>query len=260
MNILDKIVAQKQLEVAASKKLISIEELKDNAFFSRKTLSLKESVKNKSGIIAEFKRKSPSKGIINDIQNPLSVVSSYEKYGASGISILTDREFFGGSKEDILAVREHINIPILRKDFMIDTYQFYEAKAMGADVVLLIAACLSPEQVSEFTALAHLLSLEVLLEIHTEEELKHFNSDIDLVGINNRNLKDFKVDLQHSVNLKNLLPTGTLSVAESGIYNTEDFLFLKEKGFDAFLMGEYFMKGENPGQKFKEFSSNVTMK
>lgn len=260
MNILDKIVAQKQLEVAASKKLISIEELKDNAFFSRKTLSLKESVKNKSGIIAEFKRKSPSKGIINDIQNPLPVVSSYEKYGASGISILTDREFFGGSKEDVLAVREHINIPILRKDFMIDAYQFYEAKAMGADVVLLIAACLSPEQVSEFTALAHSLRLEVLLEIHTEEELKHFNSDIDLVGINNRNLKDFKVDLQHSVNLKNLLPTETLSVAESGIYNTEDFLFLKEKGFDAFLMGEYFMKGENPGQKFKEFLSNVTMK
>ncbi|ATL42704.1 indole-3-glycerol phosphate synthase TrpC [Elizabethkingia sp. HX WHF] len=260
MNILDKIVAQKQLEVAASKKLISIEELKDNAFFSRKTFSLKESVKNKSGIIAEFKRKSPSKGIINDVQNPLSVVSSYEQYGASGISILTDTEFFGGSKEDILTVREHINIPILRKDFMIDAYQFYEAKAMGADVVLLIAACLSPEQVSEFTALAHSLNLEVLLEIHTEEELKHFNSDIDLVGINNRNLKDFKVDLQHSVNLKNLLPTGTLSVAESGIYNTQDFLFLKEKGFDAFLMGEYFMKGENPGQKFKEFSSNVTMK
>ncbi|OPC64481.1 indole-3-glycerol phosphate synthase TrpC [Elizabethkingia miricola] len=260
MNILDKIVAQKQLEVAASKKLISIEELKDNAFFSRKTFSLKESVKNKSGIIAEFKRKSPSKGIINDVQNPLSIVSFYEKYGASGISILTDTEFFGGSKEDILAVREHINIPTLRKDFMIDAYQFYEAKAMGADVVLLIAACLSPEQVSEFTALAHSLNLEVLLEIHTAEELKHFNSDIDLVGINNRNLKDFKVDLQHSVNLKNLLPTGTLSVAESGIYNTEDFLFLKEKGFDAFLMGEYFMKGENPGQKFKEFLSNVTMK
>lgn len=142
---------------------------------------------------------------------------------------------------------------------MIDAYQFYEAKAMGADVILLIAACLSPEQVSEFTELAHSLNLEVLLEIHTEEELKHFNSDIDLVGINNRNLKDFKVDLQHSVNLKNLLPTGTLSVAESGIYNTEDFLFLKEKGFDAFLMGEYFMKGENPGQKFSEFVSNITV-
>lgn len=142
---------------------------------------------------------------------------------------------------------------------MIDAYQFYEAKVMGADVILLIAACLSPEQVSEFTELAHSLNTEVLLEIHTEEELKHFNSDIDLVGIDNRNLKDFKVDLQHSVNLKNLLPTGTLSVAESGIYNTEDFLFLKEKGFDAFLMGEYFMKGENHGQKFSEFVSNITV-
>ena len=136
---------------------------------------------------------------------------------------------------------------------MIDEYQFYEAKSIGADVVLLIAACLSPTQVQEFTALAHELNLEVLLEIHTEEELKHFNSDIDLVGINNRNLKDFKVDLQHSVNLKNLLPKGTLSVAESGIYKVEDFKFLKEKGFDAFLMGEYFMKNENPGNKFKEF-------
>ena len=137
--------------------------------------------------------------------------------------------------------------------FMVDEYQFYEAKSIGADVVLLIAACLSPSQVQEFTALAHELNLEVLLEIHTEEELEHFNSEIDLVGINNRNLKDFKVDLQHSVNLKNLLPKGTLSVAESGIYNVEDFKFLKEKGFDAFLMGEYFMKNENPGNKFKEF-------
>jgi len=150
-----------------------------------------------------------------------------------------------------------VNIPILRKDFMIDEYQFYEAKSIGADVVLLIAACLSPTQVQEFTALAHELNLEVLLEIHTEEELEHFNSEIDLVGINNRNLKDFKVDLQHSVNLKNLLPKGTLSVAESGIYNVEDFKFLKEKGFDAFLMGEYFMKNENPGKTFEEFSKLI---
>ena len=130
MNILDKIVAQKQLEVAASKKLFSTEELKEHAFFTQDFFT-KRKYKNKSGIIAEFKRKSPSKGIINDIENPLSVVCSYEKYGASGISILTDTEFFGGSKEDILNVREHINIPILRKDFMIDAYQFYEAKAMG---------------------------------------------------------------------------------------------------------------------------------
>ncbi len=259
MNILDKIVAQKKLEVEAAKKILSVEELQNNKLFSRTTLSLKESVQNRSGIIAEFKRQSPSKGIISTIQNPLSVVSAYEKNGASGISILTDKEFFGGSKEDILAVRDHIDIPILRKDFMVDAYQFYEAKAMGADVVLLIAACLSPQQVSEFTALAHSLHLEVLLEIHTEEELLHFNTDIDLVGINNRNLKDFKVDLQHSVNLKNLLPAGTLSVAESGIYSTEDFVYLKEKGFDAFLMGEYFMKDENPGQKFEAFITDLTV-
>ncbi|MDE5429594.1 indole-3-glycerol phosphate synthase TrpC [Elizabethkingia meningoseptica] len=259
MNILDKIVAQKKLEVEAAKKVLSVEELQNNKLFSRTTFSLKESVQNRSGIIAEFKRQSPSKGIISTIQNPLSVVSAYEKNGASGISILTDKEFFGGSKEDILAVRDHIDIPILRKDFMVDAYQFYEAKAMGADVVLLIAACLSPQQVSEFTALAHLLHLEVLLEIHTEEELLHFNTDIDLVGINNRNLKDFKVDLQHSVNLKNLLPAGTLSVAESGIYSTEDFVYLKEKGFDAFLMGEYFMKDENPGQKFEAFITDLTV-
>lgn len=259
MNILDKIVAQKKLEVEAAKKILSVEELQNNKLFSRTTLSLKESVQNRSGIIAEFKRQSPSKGIISTIQNPLSVVSAYEKNGASGISILTDKEFFGGSKDDILAVRDHINIPILRKDFMVDAYQFYEAKAMGADVVLLIAAYLSPQQVSEFTALAHSLHLEVLLEIHTEEELLHFNTDIDLVGINNRNLKDFKVDLQHSVNLKNLLPAGTLSVAESGIYSTEDFVYLKEKGFDAFLMGEYFMKDENPGQKFEAFINDLTV-
>lgn len=253
MNILDKIVARKREEIAFSKSKISVEELKNSEFFGRKTFSLKESVKARNGIIAEFKRQSPSKGIINDKVAPLEVVTKYQEFGASGISILTDKDFFGGSFEDILSVRNSVNIPILRKDFMVDKYQFYEAKSIGADVILLIAACLSPTQVQEFTALAHELNLEVLLEIHTEEELEHFNSDIDLVGINNRNLKDFKVDLQHSVNLKNLLPKGTLSVAESGIYNVEDFKFLKEKGFDAFLMGEYFMKNKNPGNKFKEF-------
>ncbi|MNX98598.1 Indole-3-glycerol phosphate synthase [compost metagenome] len=187
------------------------------------------------------------------------MVCQYEKFGASAVSILTDKDFFGGSFEDILSVRNHINIPILRKDFMVDEYQFYEAKSIGADVILLIASCLSPTQVSEFTELAHQLNLEVLLEIHSEEELKHINSNADFVGINNRNLKDFKVDLQHSVNLKNQLPNDILSIAESGIYNEEDFKFLKEKGFDGFLMGEYFMKNDNPGSKFGEFISNIKM-
>jgi len=257
MNILDKIIEQKKQEVVKAKKKISLTQLNDAALFNRKTFSLKESVKSGSGIITEFKRQSPSKGIINDHANVLEVTKSYEKFGASGISILTDSEFFGGKLEDLLKVRNEISIPILRKDFMIDEYQFYEAKANGADVILLIASCLSPNQVQEFTQLSREIGLEVLLEIHTEEELKHFNKEIDLVGINNRNLKDFKVDLQHSVNLKNLLPKEVLAVAESGIYSVEDFRFLKEKGFDGFLMGEYFMRNENPGIAFEEFITEV---
>lgn len=257
MTILDTIIKRKKEEISDFKSKTSLQQLKDSEFFKRKNLSLKESIQNKNGIIAEFKRQSPSRGIINHKFSSLEVVSAYEKFGASGISILTDKDFFGGSFEDIISVRNHINIPILRKDFMIDEYQFYEAKSIGADVVLLIASCLSIQQVQEFTQLSHELGLEVLLEIHTEEELKHFNSAIDLVGINNRDLKDFKVDLQHSVNLKNQLPKNVLSVAESGIYNIEDFTYLKEKGFDGFLMGEYFMKSENPADKFCEFVSNI---
>ena len=253
MNVLDQIIARKKEEVSFAESTISRDQLRNSEFYERKTLSLKENLKSRSGIIAEFKRKSPSKGIINDTANVLEVAKSYQEFGAGAISILTDKDFFGGDLQDVLTVRNEIKIPVLRKDFMIDEYQFYEAKSIGADVVLLIAACLSVAQVQEFTELSHQLGLEVLLEIHTEEELKHFNENIDLVGINNRNLKDFKVDLQHSVNLKNLLPAGTLSVAESGIYTLEDFKFLKEKGFDGFLMGEYFMKNENPGDAFEEF-------
>ncbi|MEC5171487.1 indole-3-glycerol phosphate synthase TrpC [Chryseobacterium nepalense] len=259
MNILDQIVQRKKEEIEFSKSKISVQQLKDSVFFERKTYSLKKTIKTKSGIIAEFKRQSPSKGIINNHSSVFEVTSAYEKSGASAISVLTDRDFFGGSPRDILQIREQISIPIVRKDFMVDEYQFYEAKNMGADIVLLIAACLSVSQVDEFTDLAHQLGLEVLLEIHTEEELKHYNKNIDLVGINNRNLKDFRVDLEHSVQLKNLLPKETFSVAESGIYSIEDFLYLKEKGFDGFLMGEYFMKDENPGNKFREFVLNVTV-
>ncbi|GAE62834.1 indole-3-glycerol phosphate synthase TrpC [Chryseobacterium indologenes] len=258
MNILDKIIERKKAEVATAKSHIPVEQLKSTEFFERKTLSLKESVKNKSGIIAEFKRQSPSKGIINNSVSPLEVTSAYETYGASGVSILTDTDFFGGSSEDVLKVRNHLHIPLLRKDFMIDEYQFYEAKSIGADVILLIASCLSPAQVQEFTDLAHELNMEVLLEIHTEEELKHFNSNIDLVGINNRNLKDFKVDLQHSVQLKNLLPKDVVSVAESGIYSLEDFMYLKEKGFEGFLMGEYFMRNPDPAKAFEDFSVQIS--
>lgn len=258
MTILDKIIEQKRIELSLAKKNIPIEMLKDTFFFQREGLSLKTTVKERSGIIAEFKRQSPSKGIINAKAQPLEVATAYQTFGASGISVLTDFHFFGGNIQDILSIREHIHTPILRKDFMIEAYQFYEAKAIGADVVLLIAACLSPLQVSEFTDLAHQLGLEVLLELHTEEELNHFNSEVDLVGINNRNLKDFKVDLEHSVRLKNALPSETLSVAESGIYALEDFKYLKKQGFDAFLMGEFFMKNENPAKKFEQFANEIS--
>lgn len=174
MNILDKIIARKKQEISESKSEVSLQQLKDSEFFDRKTYSLKETIQSKSRIIAEFKRQSPSKGIINDNISPLEVASAYEKFGASGISILTDKDFFGGSFDDILNVRNHINVPVLRKDFMIDEYQFYEAKSTGADVVLLIVSCLSPQQVHEFTQLSHELGLEVLLEIHSEEELNRF--------------------------------------------------------------------------------------
>ena len=214
MNILDQIIKRKKQEVSAAKSKITVEQLQDSEFFHRQKLSLKDSLKSKSGIIAEFKRKSPSKGLINGEADVLEVTKSYENFGASGISVLTDFDFFAGSVQDVLTIRNEIKIPLLRKDFMIDEYQFYEAKSIGADVVLLIAACLSPSQVKDFTCLSHELGMEVLLEIHTESELTHFNKDIDLVGINNRNLKDFKVDLQHSVHLKNFLPKETLSVAE----------------------------------------------
>lgn len=257
MTILDKIIATKKEEVKMAKRKISVSGLSDSEFFARESFSLKKSVKKKTGIIAEFKRQSPSKGIINATANPEKVASAYEKFGASGVSVLTDNQYFGGSFSDLISVRKEIQIPLLRKDFMIDEYQFFEAKSWGADVVLLIASCLSPSQVQEYTALAHELKMEVLLEIHTEEELLHFCQDIDLVGINNRNLKDFKVDLEHSVQLKNLLPKETLSVAESGIYSLQDFQFLKEKGFDAFLMGEFFMKNDNPAHAFEEFSKQI---
>ena len=258
MNILDKIIARKKEEVIFSKSKISISELKSTEFYDRATVSLKDSLFETSGIIAEFKRQSPSKGIINDVSAVLEVVKSYEKFGAGAISILTDQDFFGGSFFDITSVRNEIKIPILRKDFMINEFQFYEAKSIGVDAVLLIASCLSPAQVAEFTDLSHQLGLEVLLEIHTEKELEHYIKNIDLVGINNRNLKDFKVDLQHSADLKDLLPREAIKIAESGIYCVEDYQFLKEKGFDGFLMGEYFMNNENPGSAFENIINEIS--
>ena len=255
MNILDKIIAHKKIEVAQRKEERSIADLEKERFFGRTALSLKKSLvaERKTGIIAEFKRKSPSKGIINDRDSVEAVTRAYFGYGASGISVLTDLEFFGGSLDDLIAARDN-TIPLLRKDFMIDEYQIVEAKAFGADVILLIAACLTPQEVKTLSATAKGLGLEVLLELHDETELDHICDTVDLVGVNNRNLKDFKVDLEHSVRLAEKIDDRFIKVAESGINDVKNIHYLKQYGFKGFLIGEYFMKQASPMMAFKEFT------
>ena len=257
MNILDKIVAQKKIEIEQAKKTISIKQLEQTEFFKRSTFSITSKIvqENATGIIAEFKRKSPSKGIINDTSKVLDVVKQYENAGVSACSILTDELFFGGNKQDVISVRNEITVPILRKDFMIDEYQFIEAKAIGADVVLLIASILTPKQVKDFTALARSLQLEVLLELHDETELNHVCNDVHMVGINNRNLKTFEVDIEQSIRMAEKLGNDFLKVAESGISSVETLKHFKNNGFQGFLIGENFMKTANPGLACKEFIS-----
>ncbi|CAN5555269.1 indole-3-glycerol phosphate synthase TrpC [soil metagenome] len=252
-NILDEIIAAKRKEIALNKQFQPVSELEQKPYFERTTLSLKKSLRECSGIISEFKRRSPSKGIINDTATVASVVSGYDQNGASGISILTDTQFFGGSNNDLLEGRIVSSKPILRKDFIIDEYQIIEAKAIGADVILLIAANLSPKEVKQLAAFAKSLRLEVLLELHAEEELGHMCDEVDLVGINNRNLKNFEVNLEQAVRLAAKLPADKPKIAESGINSVETILYLRQQGFDGFLMGEYFMKHPDPAIAFANF-------
>jgi indole-3-glycerol phosphate synthase len=261
MNILDKIIAHKKNEVAEARGKISENDLSQQELYKRPTLSLKEFLldENKTGIIAEFKRKSPSKGIINDKADVLDVTSGYTKYGASCLSILTDEQFFGGAAKDIARARVN-NIPILRKDFMIDEYQILEARAMGADVILLIAACLSPERVKELAVYAKSLQLEVLLEVHTEEELQHICDETEIVGVNNRDLKTFTVDIQRSVELSKKIPAGKIKIAESGIHDIETICTLRHAGFRGFLIGENFMKQPDPTIAFADFVQRLKAK
>ncbi|MFN7015443.1 MAG: indole-3-glycerol-phosphate synthase TrpC [Bacteroidia bacterium] len=210
---------------------------------------LKEGIS--TGIIAEFKRKSPSKGFINANANIVDVTNSYAQF-AAGISVLTDTSFFGGSFHDLQEARVQ-KVPILRKDFMIDDYQIYEAKAIGADVILLIAACLSPKQVKTLAKLAKQLNLEVLLEIHCADELQHICDEVDMVGVNNRNLKTFNVNIETSLQLITQIPAHKIPITESGITNVETICKLKKAGFKGFLMGENFMKNANPGMAFSLF-------
>jgi len=260
-DILRIIVEQKHKEVALLKTQYSIDDLKKQKHFNRTCYSAKAAITNDkgTGIISEFKRQSPKKGPINVNADIRDVVQSYQKANVSVVSVLSDRHFFGAHDTDFEIARECLNIPLLRKDFIISPYQIYQTKAMGADLILLIAAILTPEQVKSMAQLANELGLEVLLEIHNESELKHINSFVDLVGINNRNLKDFSVDLNHSIGLSRQIPDSFVKVAESGIKGEDDIHHLKSNGFQAFLIGEHFMKHDNPGKVCSELIHNLSL-
>ncbi len=259
MNILDKIINHKYQEVAQRKISQPVTELEKSPFFGRETVSLKRGLleKGASGIIAEFKRKSPSAGVINDKVSVEEVTTGYVQAGVSGLSVLTDMDFFGGRNEDVQVARVLHKIPILRKDFMVDEYQILEAKAMGADVILLIAECLEKEQVAQLASFAKSLGLEVLMEIHSAEQLEKLNPNLDMIGVNNRNLKTMVTSLEASYELAEQIPAEFVKISESGISNPQAVVSLRSQGYRGFLMGEHFMKTGNPGAACGEFIRKV---
>jgi indole-3-glycerol phosphate synthase len=259
MDILSKIVADKYKEVDLKKSLISAKQLETSVLFGRETASLANALRNSStGIIAEHKRRSPSKDTINQNTNVGQVAKGYQKAGVCGMSVLTDIKYFGGSLEDLILARASVKMPLLRKEFIINEYQIIEAKAHGADVILLIAAILSKEEIKTFSELAKSLGLDVLLEVHNEEELhKSIMPSLDMLGVNNRNLKTFEVSLETSKSLSALIPDDFVKVSESGISSIEAIKYLKHYGYQGFLIGENFMKTENPGKSAAEFIKRI---
>ncbi len=259
MNILDKIVFDKRKEVDLKKALISTQQLESSQLFNRATISLSEKLKNSSsGIIAEHKRRSPSKSIINNGLNVQDVATGYENAGVCGMSVLTDGKYFGGSLDDLIVARASCNLPLLRKEFIIDEYQIIEAKSYGADVILLIAAILTKEEIKQFSQLAKNLNLDVLLEVHNEDELqKSIMPSLDMIGVNNRNLKTFEVSLDTSKTLSTKIPDEFVKVSESGISDIQSIQTLKMYGYQGFLIGENFMKTNNPGANAKEFIKSL---
>ena len=253
-DILSEIIANKRFEVDLQKQAISIEQLQEGISEVLPSRSMKQALASSaSGIIAEFKRRSPSKGWIKEEAGPEEIVPSYVAAGASALSILTDEKFFGGSLKDIRTARPLVEIPILRKDFIIDAYQLYQARIVGADAILLIAAALEQDICNELTEKAHELGLEVLLEIHNTEELSYINEEIDMIGVNNRNLGTFFTDVENSFRLAEQLPQDSVLVSESGISNPEIVKRLRTAGFRGFLIGETLMKTEHPGETLQNF-------
>ena len=259
MNILDEIVSHKKKEVASRKELYPTPLLEKSPFFDGETVSLSRYIKreDKSGIIAEFKRKSPSKPSINLYADVEEVSVSYMQAGASALSILTDTFFFGGKSEDLTTARRYNFCPILRKDFIIDEYQIIEARSIGADAILLISEILTKEEVKSLTALAHSLQMEVLMEVHSEIQLDKYEGNINLIGVNNRNLDTFVTDIQSSKDLYAKLPSEVTKISESGIHRVDDIHALKTIGYEGFLIGERFMATANPGEACQSFIKQI---
>ncbi|MBD8348434.1 indole-3-glycerol phosphate synthase TrpC [Dysgonomonas sp. HGC4] len=258
-NILDKIVANKRIEVEQQKKEVSINQLIKQIGTTNKQGLFKQSLINSStGIIAEFKRRSPSRGWIFENAKVEEVIPLYSGGGASAISVLTDTDFFGGTFSDLTMASSLTKTPLLRKDFMIDEYQFYQTAAMGASAVLLIASSLTIQESKQFAVKAKELGLDVLLEVHNEAELGHINEYVDVVGVNNRNLGTFVTDVQASFDLVDKIPNEFVKISESGISSPQTVLDLREVGYKGFLMGENFMKTDNPGEALANFIKELS--
>lgn len=268
MTILEEIIAYKKSEVEERKSLYPVKLLERSVHFPGKVISLKHylSRQDKCGIIAEIKRKSPSKGIINQYISIERTSIGYMQAGAAALSVLTDEKFFGGTNTDLTIARNFNFCPILRKDFIIDEYQIIEAKSIGADVILLIAAALDPDDLSRLAGFARSLGLEVLMEVHNEQELaENLHPEIDIIGVNNRDLKTFEVSIQNSVDLAKKIPQTYMKISESGISDPASIMELKKYGFKGFLIGEYFMKQSRPEkqcaafiQKIREMEKEIT--
>lgn len=259
MDILTRIISKKIDELKYLRQKKSISDLERSHFFSKKNKSIVKAIKEKEiSIIAEHKRKSPSKSDINHQTPSEKIIKGYEKAGAAAISILTEKNFFNGSENDLINAKKITDIPILRKDFIINEYQIIESKAIGADGILLIAACLEKKEIISLSKLAKSLGMEVLIEIHNVSELQKSCIDsVDLIGVNNRNLKTFDVNIQTSIDLINKIPSNYTKISESGISKPVDIITLKNNGFDGFLIGETFMKTKDPGKNLSNFINEI---
>ncbi len=259
-HILDTIMATKAVEVAQAKECTPLRELERAvAAVDAPCRSLRASLlSHKGGVISEFKRRSPSKDWIKRNAEVAQIIPAYEQAGAAALSILTDTTYFGGSLADVEQARALTSLPILRKEFVLDEYQLFQARAVGADACLLIAAAIGAKRCHELAREAHNIGLEVILEIHAEDELEAYSDHVDVIGVNNRDLRVFRTDTAQSERLFPLLPAEALPISESGLLQAETARRLQQIGYKGFLVGEAFMKAERPGEALKEYLSQLS--